>query len=619
MDRQDNYLYEFGPFRLDPKEHTLLRDGRPIPLRPKVFDLLLVLIENRGHLVDKEQLMSVVWQEQFVEEGNINKNVSMLRRALGEGDNGQQFIETVPKRGYRFIGDVRKVKTDEAPAAQNIPAKTQAFSRRWIPVLITTALLIAGVAYFFIFKRRVARTPIITSIVVLPLQNLSGDPAQEYFADGMTDALIGDLAQLGALRVISRTSAMHYKGTNKSLPEIARELKVDAVVEGTVQRSGDRVHVRAQLIHAPSDSHLWTAEYDRDLRDAFDLQSEVARAIASEVRIKITPAEQRLLVSKRVIAREAIDNYLQGRYFLNSRTEQNMRKAIEFFQSAIQADPNYAQAYAGLADCYNQLGTVMIGVMPPSEARKTAEAAAKKALEIDNDVAEAHATLGYVNYFNWNWTTAEEEFKRSIELNPNYASAHSQYAYYLVALGRFDEAVAETNRAQELDPLSLSISAGRGFILENARRYEESIDQLRRVIAIDPNYYQAHWFLGLTYVANNQLPEAINEAEKAVEVSGRAPAALGVLGFAYGMAGKEREAQRVLNELLELQKRRYVPPMTFIYLYIGLGDKDQAFAWLEKSYEERSNHLAFFKVSPTVDRLRSDPRFAQLLQRIGLG
>lgn len=619
MDRQVNYLYEFGPFRLDPKEHTLLRDGRPIPLRPKVFDLLLVLIENRGHLVDKEQLMSVVWQEQFVEEGNINKNVSMLRRALGEGDNGQQFIETVPKRGYRFIGDVRKVKTDEAPAAQNIPAQTQAFSRRWIPVLIISALLIAAVAYFFIFERRVARTPIITSIVVLPLQNLSGDPAQEYFADGMTDALIGDLAQLGALRVISRTSAMHYKGTNKSLPEIARELKVDAVVEGTVQRSGDRVHVRAQLIHAPSDSHLWTAEYDRDLRDAFDLQSEVARAIASEVRIKITPAEQRLLVSKRVIAREAIDNYLQGRYFLNSRTEQNMRKAIEFFQSAIQADPNYAQAYAGLADCYNQLGTVMIGVMPPSEARKTAEAAAKKALEIDNDVAEAHATLGYVNYFNWNWTTAEEEFKRSIDLNPNYASAHSQYAYYLVALGRFDEALAETNRAQELDPLSLSISAGRGFILENARRYEESIDQLRRVIAIDPNYYQAHWFLGLTYVANNQLPEAINEAEKAVEVSGRAPAALGVLGFAYGMAGKEREARRVLNELFELQKRRYVPPMTFIYLYIGLGDKDQAFAWLEKSYDERSNHLAFFKVSPTVDRLRSDPRFAQLLQRIGLG
>jgi len=615
MDRRVNCLYEFGPFRLDPKEHTLLRDGRPIPLRPKVFDMLLVLIENRGHLVDKEQLMSLVWQEQFVEEGNINKNISMLRRALGEGDNGQQFIETVPKRGYRFIGDVREVKTDPAPVSQSIPR----FNRRWIPALVVPALLLAAVAYFLLYQRRVSRAPTITSIVVLPLQNLSGDPAQEYFADGMTDALIGDLAQLGALRVISRTSAMHYKGTNKSLPEIARELKVDAVVEGTVQRSGDRVHVRAQLIHAPSDSHLWAAEYDRDLRDALDLQSEVARAIAGEVRIKITPAEQRLLVSKRVIAREAIDNYLQGRYFLNSRTEQNLRKAIEFFEGAIHADPNYAQAYAGLADCYNQLGTVMIGVMPSIEARKTAETAAKKALQIDNDVAEAHTTLGYVNFFNWNWITAEEEFKRSIELNPNYASAHSQYAHYLLARGRFDEALAEINRAQELDPLSLSISSSRGFILENMGRYEEAIEQLRRVLAIDPNFYQANWILALTYVANGQIDQAVTTAEKTVVVSGRAPAALGVLGLAYGTARKDREAREVLNELFQMQKRRFVSPLAFVYVYIGLGDKDQAFAWLEKSYEERSNHLAFFKVSPTVDRLRSDPRFAELLNRIGLG
>jgi TolB-like protein/DNA-binding winged helix-turn-helix (wHTH) protein/Tfp pilus assembly protein PilF len=618
MDRQINYFYEFGAFRLDPKEQTLLRDGQPIPLRPKVFDMLVVLIENRGHLVDKEQLMSLVWPEQFVEEGNINKNVSMLRRALGEGDNGQQFIETVPKRGYRFIGDVRTVKTDKAPASQSIPAQARRFNRYWIPVLVVPALLVAGIAYLLIYERRVSRTPAITSIVVLPLQNLSGDPAQEYFADGMTDALIGDLAQLGALRVISRTSAMHYKGTNKSLPEIARELQVDAVVEGTVQRSADRVHVRAQLIHAPSDSHLWAAEYDRDLRDALDLQSEVAQAIVSEVRIKITPAQQRRLVSRRVITREAIDNYLQGRYFLNSRTEQNLRKAIEFFESAIHADPNYAQAYAGLADCYNQLGTLMIGVMPPSEARRTAETAARKALEIDNDVAEAHATLGYVNYFNWNWTTAEEEFKRSIELNPNYASAHSQYAYYLVALGRFDEALAEINRAQELDPLSLSISSSRGFILENTRRYDEAIEQLRRVVAIDPNYYQANFRLALTYVANGQVDEAIAAAEKTVAVSERTPAALGVLGFAYGVARREREARGVLNELYQLQKRRYVSPMAFTFVYIGLGDKEQAFAWLEKAYQERSNHLAFFKVSPVVDRLRSDPRFAELLKRIGL-
>jgi TolB-like protein/DNA-binding winged helix-turn-helix (wHTH) protein/Tfp pilus assembly protein PilF len=616
MSRRVNYFYEFGPFRLDPKEQTLLRDGRPIPLRPKVFEILLVLIENRGHLVDKEQLMSLVWTEQIVEEGNVNKNISMLRRALG-GDNGQQFIETVPKRGYRFIADVRKVIRDEA--VHSTPARTRRFNRSWIPALLLPALLIAAVVYFFLIRvQRLSRTPTITSIVVLPLQNLSGDPAEEYFADGMTDALIGNLAQIGALRIISRTSAMHYKGTNKSLPEIASELRVDAVVEGTVQRSGDRVHVRAQLIHAASDSHLWAAEYDRDLRDALDLQSEVARAIASEVRIKITPAEQRLLVTKRVIDREAVDNYLQGRYFLNRRTEQNLRKAIEFFESAIHSDPNYAQAYAGLADCYNQLGTTMIGALPAIEARRNAETAARKALEIDNDVAEAHAALGYVNYFNWNWATAEEEFKHSVELNPNYASARSQYASYLICRGRIDEALAEINRAQELDPLSLSISANRGQILENARRYEEAIVQLRRVIAIDPNHYQGHWILALTYLANNQFDEAISASEKAVAVSERAPAALGVLGLAYGLAGRKREANKVLKELSQLQQQRYVTPMAFTYVYIGLGDKDQSFAWLEKAYQERSNPIAFFKVNPTVDPLRSDPRFADILKRIGL-
>jgi tetratricopeptide (TPR) repeat protein len=411
---------------------------------------------------------------------------------------------------------------------------------------------------------------------------------------------------------------MHYKGSQKSLPEIAKELNVDAVVEGTVQRSGDRVHVRAQLIHAASDSHLWAADYDRDLRDVLDLQSEVARTIAGEVRVKITPTEQRLLVPKRTFARAAIDNYLQGRYFWSKRTEQDLRKAIGYFESAINADPNYGPAYAGLADSYNQLGTVMIGVIPASEARRTGETAARKGLEIDNELAEAHGALAYINLFNWNWAAAEEEFKRSIELNPNYASAHSFYAHYLVARGRIDEALREINRAQELDPLSLQISSSRGFILENAHHYEEAIEQLRRVIAIDPNHYQANWYLGLTYLADGQIDQAITTSEKAVAVSGRAPAALGVMGLAYGVAGRKHEANQILNELLQLQKQRYVTPMALCYVYIGLGDNDQAFAWLEKAYQERSNHIAFFKVNPTVDPLRSDPRFVELLRQTGL-
>ena len=645
MTRLVKKFYEFGPFYLDPGERTLLRAGRPIPLRPKLFDILMLLVENHGHIVDKEQLMSSVWTEQFVEEGNINKNISMLRQALGENDRVYKFIETVPKRGYRFVAEVREVNKDRdadlaidsvttspvVTAEQDHSSDSQVltawwrpfrrtkFNRNLIALLLVTVVLVAGLLYLgFSRNRRALARPPVASIVVLPFQNLSGDSAQEYFVDGMTDALIGDLAKIGALRVISRTSAMHYKGTNKSLPEIARELNVDAVVEGTVQRSGDRVHVRAQLIHAASDSHLWAADYDRDLRDLLDLQSEVARAIAGEVRIRLTPTEQRLLAPKRTIPREAVDNYLQGRYFYNRRTEQDMRKAISYFERAINADPNYAQPYAGLADCYNQLGTAMIGVMSPLDARRTAETAAKKAIEIDNQVAEAHATLGYVNYFNWNWATAEEEFKRSIELNPNYASAHSQYAYYLVARGRFDESLAEINRAQELDPLSLSISSSRGFILEHVRRYEEAIEQFRRVIAIDPNHYQANYSLALTYVANNQFDEAINAAERAVEVSERAPAALGVLGLAYGVAGRKREANQILSELLKLQRQRYVTPMAISFIYIGLGNNDQAFAWLEKGYQERSNHIAFLKVNPTVDPLRSDPRFIDFLRRVGL-
>jgi len=631
MNRRVNQLYEFGPFRLDATEHTLLRDGRPVPLRPKVFDILLVLIENSGHLVGKEQLMSSVWTEQFVEEGNINKNISMLRQALGESDGGHKFIETIPKRGYRFVADVREVSdleklTDwhsadvlEREETQRAPLSVQTRSRNWIPFLVVSVLLVAVLAYMgFIRRQRPPVAPTITSIAVLPFQNLSGDPAQEYFVDGMTDALIGDLAKIRALRVISRTSAMNYKATNRSLPEIAKELGVDAVVEGTVQRSGDRVHVRAQLIHAASDSHLWVAEYDRDLGDVLDLQSEVAQAIAGEIRVKITAGEQKLLTSRRSIARQGVDNYLQGRYFLNRRSEPDMRKAIGYFENAIASDPNYAQAYAGLADCYNQLGTALVGVMPPLEARRTAETAARKALEIDSELAEAHAALGYVNFFNWNWITGEEELKRSIELNPNYASAHSHYALYLVARERTDEALAEINRAQELDPLSLSISSSRGFVLLNAHRYDEAIDQLRRVIAIDPNHYQANWFLAFTYLANRQIDQSIITAEKAVAVSGRAPAALGVLGLAYGNAGRKREANQVLNELQQVQKQRYVTPMALTLVYMGLGNKDQAFAWLEKAYEERSNHIAFFKVNPTIDPLRSDPRFNALLRKIGL-
>ncbi|HJS23797.1 MAG TPA: tetratricopeptide repeat protein, partial [Pyrinomonadaceae bacterium] len=508
-----------------------------------------------------------------------------------------------------------RVSASPHPRVPVSPTRVPAF--RYL-LLILMPLVVGALVYAF-YKREEPRQVAISSIMVLPLENLSGDPAEEYFADGMTDALIGDLARIGGLHVISRTSSMHYKGTKKSLPEIAREIKVDAVVEGTVQRSGDRVLIRAQLIHAPTDRHLWVGDYNRGMRDVLDLQSEIAQAIARQVQIQMTPAEQSRLAPPHPVKPKAFDDYLQGRYlYWNKRTEENLNKAIDFFQSAIKEDPNYAPAYVGLADCYNALSVVQIGTLPPVEGRRRAEEAATKALTLDGARAEAHTALGYVKHYNWDWPAAEQDFKRAIELNPNYANAHNFYASYLMSRGRVDESIAASNRARELDPFSLSISAQRGFLLENARRYKEAIEQLRGVIAMDPNHYQAYWFLGHTYAANGQFDEAIAAAEKAVALSERTPGALGMLGLAYGLAGRKSDALKILNELLELNKSRYVTPAAIVNVYIGLGDKDQAFVWLEKAYQERSNYLAYLKVFPIVDPLRSDPRYADLVRRVGL-
>jgi len=376
------------------------------------------------------------------------------------------------------------------------------------------------------------------------------------------------------------------------------------------------VLIRAQLIHAATDRHLWVETYERDLRDVLGLQSEVAQTIAREIQTKVTPAEQARLAHNRSVNHKAFDDYLQGRYlYWNKRTTENLEKAIEFFQSAIKEDPTYAQAYAGLAACYNSLGSIMHSALPPGEARRRAAEAAGKALEFDSELAEAHAALGSAKHYNWDWAAAEAEFKRSIELNPNYAEAHMRYSQYLVSRGGVEAALAEANRARELDPYSLDVSATRGFVLENARRYPEAIEQLRLVIAMDPNHYSAHWFLGQTYVANGQFDEAVASSEKAAALSGRAPGALGLLGMAYALAGRKGEANKVLNELLGLNRRRYVTPAAVTSVYIGLGDKDRAFTWLEKAFQERSYVMAYLKVVPMLDPLRADPRFNDLLRR----
>ena len=624
MSEENQHFYQFGPFRLDPLKRRLSKDGEVLRLTPKAFELLLVLVEEHGRTVEKDELLERVWAGTIVEENNLNQNITALRKLLGDSRQESQYIATIPGVGYRFVAQVRKIEitqrrndaTEEAaPSAPGHVPKSRSVFR--YAVLILVPLVLVAIAYV-LYTREKPR-PAISSIMVLPLENLSGDASEEYFADGMTDALIGDLAQIGGLHVISRTSSMHYKGTKKSLPQIAGEINVDAVVEGTVQRSGERVVVRAQLIQAATDRHLWVRTYTRDVRDVLDLQSEIAQDVAREVQIQLTPGEQARFSSRRAVQPKAYDSYLQGRYlYWNKRTEENLNKAIELFQNAIKEDPNYAPAYVGLADCYNGLSVVQISALPPVEGRRRGEEAASKALELDSSLADAYTALGWINHYNWNWTAAEQRFKRALELNPNYANAHNFYASYLMSRGRVDGSIAASNRARELDPFSLAISVQRGFLLENARRYGEAIEQLRAVIAMDPNHYQAYWVLGHTYAANKQFDEAVAAAEKAVELSERAPGALGILGLAYGLAGRKTEATKILVELLELSRTRYVTPAALVNVYVGLGDKEQTFVWLEKAYEERSNYIAYLKVFPILDPVRSDRRFADLVGRVGL-
>jgi TolB-like protein/DNA-binding winged helix-turn-helix (wHTH) protein/Flp pilus assembly protein TadD len=624
-------------------------------ITPRAFEVLVYLLEHRGRIVEKQELFDEVWKERFVTDNALTRIIKEIRQVIGDDASAPRYIETIPKRGYCFSAEVTNVGAEtlagkvsttrvigEAAGSEETPPasdhaeekarerppfvtdrnrKRGQRTRRWQMAAISlVALVLAAIIYVKFFRGSSSVSAgDIKSLAVLPLENLSGDPSQEYFADGMTDALIGDLAKIRGLQVISRTSSMHYKGANKPLREIASELGVEAVVEGTVQRSGDRIQVRAQLIHAATDRHLWAETYERDLRDVLALQSEIAHAIVREIQIKIMPSERARLTTNRPVNRKAFDDYLQGRFlYFNRYTIENLHTAVSFFNSAIAEDPAYAPAYVGLSDCYNSLGTEQIGALPPMDARRQAEEAAREALKIDNELSEAHVALGFVKHFNWDWAEAEQEFKHAIELNPNNATAHQRYGGFLVSRGRMEEAIAEANRAQELDPFSLGISAFRGFILENARHYDEAIEQFRRVIAMDQSNYSAYWFLGHTYAANRQFDEAITASERAVAIS-RTPGALGFLGMNYGLAGRKAEANKILNELLELNRRhRYVTPPALANVYIGLGDKDQAFFWLEKAYQERSNYLTFLKVFPADDPLRSDPRLDNLLRRMGL-
>ena len=515
-------------------------------------------------------------------------------------------------RSLQLEEEVQPSVEAPADAGSDRGQGTLSWVRRRIVLAGVVGLALLGIAYIFTRGRGNATSPKIKSLAVLPLKNLSGDPTQEYFADGMTEEVIGRLSMIRGLRVISRTSSMRFKDTRLSTPEIAKSLGVDAIVEGSVIREGGRVRVHVQLIRAATDEHFWSETYDRDLGDALALESEVAEAIAQRVQVTFTGDERARLAATRSVTPEVYESYLKGAFGQsNRRTE--IEISIGYFEEAIRKDPTFAPAYVGLAFAYDDLGTVA----PPEEVRPKAISAARKALELDPDLADAHALLGEMHQDQWQWAEAQAEYKRALELNPNDAAAHLGLANWLLCQGRTEEALVWSRRARELDPLGVT-GLSNGWILFNARRYDEAIGELRSVLAVHPDYATAYWFLGYALIANGQSDEAITALNKGVSLSGSSPAVIGTLVRAYAQSGRRTEAHRLVDELKRRQQRNYVPAAAFVDAYLGLGERDQAFAWLDRAYREHSSILQILKVYPPFDPLRGDPRFADLLHRVGL-
>jgi TolB-like protein/DNA-binding winged helix-turn-helix (wHTH) protein/Tfp pilus assembly protein PilF len=639
-----NSVVRFGTYKVSLQSREVHKAGLRIRLQQQPTKLLEILLEHPGEVVTREELRSRVWpNESFGDfDQALNIAIGKLRSALGDSAENPRFIETLPKRGYRFIADVSVLDADghpkrPEPVAGDLPGsqekKTEpghklqgaglavAFKRRLWPtrgVIVAVALVLSlSILSVRLFRSRGPAPAGIRSLAVLPLENLSGDASQNYFADGMTDELITDLAQISALRVISRTSVMVYKGARKPLPQIARELNVDAVVEGTVLRSGDQVRITAQLIEASTDKHLWSQSYEGELRDTLVLQSRVASAIADQIRINLTPQEEAALKNVKIVNPEAYESYLKGRYLWNKRTADALKVALAYFKEAIEEDPKYPQAYSGLADTYALLGDWQYAVMTPKEAFPKAKAAAIKALELDSTLGEAHNSLAFVlDAFDWNLDAAGKEFRRAIELNPGYATAHHWYAWHLSLSGRFDEAIAEMRTAENLDPLSLIINADLAELLVISHSYDESIRQSLKTIEMDPSFALAHNQLAEAYLQKHIYAEAVAELQKAVKLSGDSPTCISNLARAYVASGKRSEAVKLLDDLKKPSNPGYSNSSEIAMIYASLRDTDQAMSWLEKSYEERFNPSVLLR--PGFDPLRSDPRFQNFLHRVGL-
>ncbi len=591
------HFYEFGPFRLDLEEKLLSHDGETVALAPKVFETLVLLIENKGRVVKKEEMMKTLWPDRHVEESNLTQNIFVLRKIFSEGTGKDQYIETIPKRGYRFIGTVKELQEEVKQAEEeSVPTEEPESERQ---------------------QERPARPDDAKiSIAVLPMVNETGDAALEYLSEGITDSLINSLSQLPQVRVIARSLVCRYKGKDADALKIGRELTADTVLVSRIVALGTVLIIRAELVEVSTGWQLWGEHYQTQLSDILQLADEVSANISAKLHLKLTEEEKKRLSKHYTQNPEAYRAYLRGRYYRNKRTGEGYEKAIESFEEAIKLDPGYALAYAALADSYVSFD--FYGILPPWETSPKAKTAAINALVLDDTLAEAHTSLACVKMmYERDWSNAEREFKRAIELDPNYAHAHNWYSHFLMAMGRIEESYAESEIALKLDPLDDSVNQYLGWHHLHARQFDRAIAQLEKTLANNPDFFLARVTLGMAYEQKGEVARAIEEFKKAYQQEKNA-IVLGFLGHAYARAGDIGEAQKILEELEELSKRMYVPPFSIGLIYTALGQNTQAFEWFEKAYAAQNEWMNWWKVTPQVNILRSDPRFNDLLIQLDL-
>jgi TolB-like protein/DNA-binding winged helix-turn-helix (wHTH) protein/Tfp pilus assembly protein PilF len=630
--------YEFGPFRIDTAERLLRRDGVLIPLPPKAACTLIALLRDAGRMVDKDDLIKVVWPDTFVEEGALARNISLLRKTLGDTTEEPVYIETIPRRGYRFVAQLQPgdanlstahavaeiASGDTVPGPSATPQtpspRASRFSRTAVIVLLlaTNALLVTRFVRRDIGEHAAPTLPSPSnSLAVMPFRSVNVDDSQDYFADGITQALVTRLSNVRNLQIISLAAESTGVSEESAWQEIRRNASIRQVLMGTVLRSGDRLRVDAHLIDPRTRKLHWAGSYERTFQDVLVLESEIAEAIAGEIQINLSAEERQHLRQLHQARPEAMDACLRGRYFWNRRTEQSLRRAAQLFQQAIASDPAYAPAYSGLADSYSLLGSIGTDGMPPHEAMPLAKAAALRSISLDPELSEGHASLAYVLMsYDWDLPAAAREFARALELNPGSATARHWYSHYWMARGNLPEATAQMREALSVEPLSPSINIGIGWCLYYSKQYDRAIEQFRSIAEIDPSFPLAHQTLGMAYQQNGQLDLAIAEQQRAVAVSGASPASLTALAEAYAVAGNLTAARSGLARLHELSRTRYVPAMYFATVHHALGDLTQTLHWGRLALNERCDYMIYLGVEPQAGKLALIPRVVRAMSAL---